>query len=53
MSHLARRVNDSAALTAVPLRSTEVRKMAESEVQPIICIVVVTSSICFGISYTG
>ncbi|MFJ9209318.1 hypothetical protein [Streptomyces sp. NPDC102264] len=53
MSHLARRVNDSTALTAVPLHSNEVRKMADSEIEPIICIVLVTGCISFGVSYTG
>ncbi|BBA99434.1 hypothetical protein RVR_6049 [Actinacidiphila reveromycinica] len=53
MSPLAAKANDSSELAAVPLRSTDVQRLASTELQPILSVVVVTSTVSVSISATG
>lgn len=53
MSPLAAKANDSTALAAVPLRATDVQRLASTEVQPILSVVLVTCSVSVSISVSG
>ncbi|WP_435125394.1 hypothetical protein [Actinacidiphila sp. bgisy144] len=53
MSPLAAKANDSTELAAVPLRTTDVQRLASTEVQPILSVVLVTCSVSVSISVSG